>query len=270
MDLERNRRPEIRRRRRVERSSLHGMEPRGRDRPSIETSPTVSAAFGTPRRCRSVALAAIAPASWARGPTSPSVMSSMRRTGRSMPTIGVLSTPGSIPRKTQTSGGRNRCRSPRRTDRSACRSTSCCRRTPRRPINPSYGFRADTRSGSSGSATTSPTHRAHHISASSLAAAARSCFRSIRGRSSDSSGRGRDPPADQMNAYRDMVVQWSKDLGRTIDYLETRSDIDASKVGYYGLSAGARMPRCRSSRSSRDSKPSCWCLGGLIGVRRPA
>src|SRR5262245_18541941 len=52
-------------------------------------------------------------------------------------------------------------------------------------------------------------------------------------------GVGEYPRKDQMNAYRDMVVQWSKDLGRTIDYLETRSDIDAGKMGYYGLSSGA-------------------------------
>ena len=52
-------------------------------------------------------------------------------------------------------------------------------------------------------------------------------------------GVGDFPRDDQLNAYRDMVVQWSKDLGRTIDYLETRADIDAGKVGFYGLSAGA-------------------------------
>ena len=52
-------------------------------------------------------------------------------------------------------------------------------------------------------------------------------------------GVGEVPRDDQMNAYRDMVVQWSKDLGRTIDYLETRSDIDVGKIGYYGISAGA-------------------------------
>ena len=71
-----------------------------------------------------------------------------------------------------------------------------------------------------------------------------------------------------MNAYRDMVVQWSKDLGRTIDYLETRADIDAGKVGYYGLSAGANaalpivavepLTGCRAAvrGTSRDSASS--------------
>jgi hypothetical protein len=41
------------------------------------------------------------------------------------------------------------------------------------------------------------------------------------------------------NETRDMIVLWSKDLSRTVDYLEQRPDIDASKLGYYGFSAGA-------------------------------
>jgi pimeloyl-ACP methyl ester carboxylesterase len=34
-------------------------------------------------------------------------------------------------------------------------------------------------------------------------------------------------------------VQWAKDLGRAIDYLETRQDIDSHRLAYYGLSLGA-------------------------------
>ena len=41
--------------------------------------------------------------------------------------------------------------------------------------------------------------------------------------------------------YKDYVVMWGKDLGRTIDYLETRQDLDSSKLGYFGLSWGAEM-----------------------------
>jgi hypothetical protein len=40
-------------------------------------------------------------------------------------------------------------------------------------------------------------------------------------------------------ARRDVVVQWSKDLGRAIDYLETRSDIDRERIAFYGFSLGA-------------------------------
>jgi dienelactone hydrolase len=38
--------------------------------------------------------------------------------------------------------------------------------------------------------------------------------------------------------FRDHVIAWSKDLGRSLDYLETRNDIDSTKVAYFGLSLG--------------------------------
>jgi serine/threonine protein kinase/cephalosporin-C deacetylase-like acetyl esterase len=41
--------------------------------------------------------------------------------------------------------------------------------------------------------------------------------------------------------YRDHVIAWSKDLGRSIDYLESRSDINHDKLAYEGYSAGAAM-----------------------------
>ena len=41
------------------------------------------------------------------------------------------------------------------------------------------------------------------------------------------------------NAARDEVIAWSKALGRTIDYLETRADIDRSRIAYFGVSSGA-------------------------------
>ena len=43
------------------------------------------------------------------------------------------------------------------------------------------------------------------------------------------------------NAYRDRVIQWSNDLGRTLDYLETRRDVQMDKLAYYGASWGARL-----------------------------
>lgn len=41
--------------------------------------------------------------------------------------------------------------------------------------------------------------------------------------------------------FRDHVIQWAKDLGRTIDYLETRSDIRRDKLAYCGGSWGAAL-----------------------------
>ena len=41
------------------------------------------------------------------------------------------------------------------------------------------------------------------------------------------------------NAGRDLTIQRAKDVFRSIDYLETRSDIDKDRIGYYGVSLGA-------------------------------
>jgi eukaryotic-like serine/threonine-protein kinase len=43
------------------------------------------------------------------------------------------------------------------------------------------------------------------------------------------------------NRWREMNLQQSKDLGRTIDYLETRRDIDTRRLAFYGSSYGAAM-----------------------------
>ncbi|MBL0356556.1 MAG: hypothetical protein IPP72_06500 [Chitinophagaceae bacterium] len=41
--------------------------------------------------------------------------------------------------------------------------------------------------------------------------------------------------------YKDHVIMWRKDIGRSIDYLETRKDIQADKIGYLGWSWGGFM-----------------------------
>jgi dienelactone hydrolase len=41
--------------------------------------------------------------------------------------------------------------------------------------------------------------------------------------------------------YRDHVIMWSKELRRTIDYIETRHDLDASRIAYYGFSWGGAL-----------------------------
>jgi serine/threonine protein kinase len=43
------------------------------------------------------------------------------------------------------------------------------------------------------------------------------------------------------STYRDNVIFWSKDLSRSIDYLETRRDINPNKLAYEGDSWGAAM-----------------------------
>ena len=41
--------------------------------------------------------------------------------------------------------------------------------------------------------------------------------------------------------YKDYVVMWAKDLARSIDYAETRPDLDVKRLAYYGLSWGGVM-----------------------------
>ena len=42
-------------------------------------------------------------------------------------------------------------------------------------------------------------------------------------------------------AYRDWTIQMAKDLSRSIDYLETRDDIDSERLAYYGFCWGAAL-----------------------------
>lgn len=56
--------------------------------------------------------------------------------------------------------------------------------------------------------------------------------------------RGDDLHSDyptETNFWKDHVIMWTKDCSRSIDYLETRSDIDAGKIAYYGVSWGGAM-----------------------------
>jgi cephalosporin-C deacetylase-like acetyl esterase len=46
-------------------------------------------------------------------------------------------------------------------------------------------------------------------------------------------------PGSAPQRQRELLLAWPKDLSRSIDYLETRSDIDTSKVAFYGMSYGA-------------------------------
>jgi dienelactone hydrolase len=47
------------------------------------------------------------------------------------------------------------------------------------------------------------------------------------------------PPDPGPTLERQAMIDWSKDIGRSLDYLATRDDIDSSRVGYLGVSQGA-------------------------------
>ncbi len=47
--------------------------------------------------------------------------------------------------------------------------------------------------------------------------------------------------SDESNRFKDHVVMWAKDIMRSIDYLETRKDIDATRIAFLGQSWGAQQ-----------------------------
>ena len=49
---------------------------------------------------------------------------------------------------------------------------------------------------------------------------------------------GFDPGHNPPVFFRDHVIAWAKDLGRTLDYIDTRKDFDHAKIAYFGFSLG--------------------------------
>ena len=65
------------------------------------------------------------------------------------------------------------------------------------------------------------------------------------------------------NEEVDRAIKWSRDLGRSIDYLETRTDIDAQRLGFYSMSWGAgHAPRLLAVEAR--IKAAALLSGGLI------
>jgi len=63
---------------------------------------------------------------------------------------------------------------------------------------------------------------------------------------------------------RDWLVEQSKDLGRSIDYLESRDDIDSNKLAYYGFSNGGWFGAILLAVEKRF-KTGILAMGGLLG-----
>ncbi len=53
-------------------------------------------------------------------------------------------------------------------------------------------------------------------------------------------GLASDYPDETAN-WKDHIIMWGKDLRRSVDYLETRDDIDCERLAFEGLSWGAAM-----------------------------
>ncbi len=70
------------------------------------------------------------------------------------------------------------------------------------------------------------------------------------------------------HAFVELLIQEVKDLRRSIDYLETRPDIDAERLAYYGMSWGGNFASIILGVEPRF-KASVLVAAGLLGVGRP-
>lgn len=73
---------------------------------------------------------------------------------------------------------------------------------------------------------------------------------------------------DDTYAYTDLLIRVVKDFKRSIDYLETREDIDVHNLAYFGMSWGANLGAIIPAVEER-LKTSILLGGGFSGWTRP-
>jgi class 3 adenylate cyclase/formylglycine-generating enzyme required for sulfatase activity/dienelactone hydrolase len=72
----------------------------------------------------------------------------------------------------------------------------------------------------------------------------------------------------QYNSRRDLIRQWVQDIGRTLDYLAERDDVDATRVAYMGVSLGAVVGPIVASYEDRIAALLLWS-GGFPAATQP-
>ncbi|UCG86014.1 MAG: SUMF1/EgtB/PvdO family nonheme iron enzyme, partial [Gemmatimonadota bacterium] len=70
-------------------------------------------------------------------------------------------------------------------------------------------------------------------------------------------------------ANTEWIIQLAKDLRRSIDYLETRADIDSDRLAYYGMSWGADLGAIIPAVEQRFAASVLVAGGGLKAIGRP-
>jgi dienelactone hydrolase len=79
--------------------------------------------------------------------------------------------------------------------------------------------------------------------------------------------RGDQPKATSL--WRDYIIAFSKDLGRTLDYLATRTDVDQDRIAYFGISRGAALSPMMLSAESRIKTAVLWIPGFYLERQAP-
>lgn len=71
---------------------------------------------------------------------------------------------------------------------------------------------------------------------------------------------------DNSHQYTARLIQWVKDFSRSVDYLQTRPDIDITRLGFYGHSWGGRMGAIIPAVEAR-LKLSVLITGGFSNIK---
>jgi len=78
----------------------------------------------------------------------------------------------------------------------------------------------------------------------------------------------RVPDPTGPSAERDLVAQQAREVRRSLDYLDTRSDIARDRIGFYGVSDGARLGVILLAQERRF-RAGVLAAGGLSPERKP-
>ncbi|MSO49213.1 MAG: hypothetical protein EXQ49_04825 [Acidobacteria bacterium] len=76
-------------------------------------------------------------------------------------------------------------------------------------------------------------------------------------------------PPSGPNARRDLTVARMKDLRRSVDYLLTRKDVDSTRLGYFGVSLGARLGAIGLAVEPRFRTAVLWSEGFSSAPKLP-
>jgi formylglycine-generating enzyme required for sulfatase activity/dienelactone hydrolase len=72
---------------------------------------------------------------------------------------------------------------------------------------------------------------------------------------------------DSTTHYRDLTVQWIKDLRRTVDFLETRKDVRSDRLGFFGASWGGLNAPIALSMEPRIKAAVLYSAGFVPGIK---